>query len=245
MLQLEVAPGIHRIEDAYTNWYIVEDGSELTVVDTGTRASWNSFQEALGKMKRDRSDVRAVVLSHGHFDHLGFAERARTELGVPVFIHEADERLTREPLSYAHERSRLPYLLKPKAMPIVGALLRQRAFWPPPIGSVRTFSEGTLPVPGSPSVVFTPGHTFGHCCFHLPDREALIAGDAIVTLNPYTGDKGPQIVAGAATADSAMALASLDALSSLEAKTVLTGHGEPWREGVRKAVELSRLAGPS
>jgi glyoxylase-like metal-dependent hydrolase (beta-lactamase superfamily II) len=245
MLQLEVVPGVHRIEDAYTNWYLIEDGDELTVVDTGTRASWSSFQEALAKTHHDQNDVKAVVLSHGHFDHLGFAERARTQLGIPVFVHEADEKLTREPLSYAHERSRIPYLLKPKAMPIVGALLLQRAFWPPPIGSVRTFTDGTLPVPGSPQVVFTPGHTFGHCCFYLPGRDALIAGDAIVTLNPYTGTRGPQIVARAATADSSLALASLGELTSLTASTVLTGHGVPWREGIRKAVELTRLAGPS
>ena len=162
-----------------------------------------------------------------------------------MFVHEADEKLTREPLSYAHERSRLPYLVKPKAMPIIAALVRQRAFWPPPIGEVRTFSEGSLPVPGSPQVMFTPGHTSGHCSLYLPEHDSLIAGDAIVTLNPYTGARGPQIVAGAATADSSMALASLDALAPLPAATVLPGHGEPWRDGARKAVELARLAGPS
>jgi glyoxylase-like metal-dependent hydrolase (beta-lactamase superfamily II) len=241
MLQLEAAPRVHRVEDAYTNWYLIEDGKDLTIVDAGTRASWSSFQEALGKVGRDRSAVKALVLTHGHFDHLGFAERARLELGVPVFVHEADEKLTREPLSYAHERSRVPYLLKPRAMPIVAALLRQRAFWPPPIESVRTFTEGTLPVPGSPQVVFTPGHTFGHCCLYLPDRDTLIAGDAIVTLNPYTGDKGPQIVAGAATADSTTALTSLDAVDHLAASIVLTGHG---RSLERRSQEGGRAGSP-
>jgi glyoxylase-like metal-dependent hydrolase (beta-lactamase superfamily II) len=130
-------------------------------------------------------------------------------------------------------------------MPIVAALLRQRAFWPSPIERTRTFTEGTLPVPGGPEVVFTPGHTWGHCALHFPDRNVVIAGDAIVTLNPYTGNTGPQIVAGAATADSGTALESLDALNSTGADTVLTGHGEPWRDGIRKAVELARLAGPS
>jgi glyoxylase-like metal-dependent hydrolase (beta-lactamase superfamily II) len=245
VVELETAPGVHRIEDAYTNWYLIEDGTDLTVIDAGTRASWNSFEEALARIGRDRSAVKAVALTHGHFDHLGFAERARVELGVPVFVHEADEKLTREPMSYAHERSRLPYLLKPKAMPIVTALLKQRAFWPSPLGAVTTFSEGVLPLPGSPHVVFTPGHTFGHCSFYLPDRKALIAGDAIVTLNPYTGEKGPQIVAGAATADSSMALDSLAALDLVDAPLVLTGHGDPWRDGVRRATELARVAGPS
>lgn len=73
---------------------------------------------------------------------------------------------------------------------------------PAPLKGVVRYEGGTLPVPGSPQVVFTPGHTLGHCALHLPDRDVVIAGDAIVTLNPYTGATGPQIVARAATVDS-------------------------------------------
>jgi glyoxylase-like metal-dependent hydrolase (beta-lactamase superfamily II) len=75
MLEANVAPGVHRIEDAFTNWYLVEDDGRLTIVDTGVPTSWESFQ--LGKLGRSRSDVAAVVLTHGHFDHVVFAERAR------------------------------------------------------------------------------------------------------------------------------------------------------------------------
>jgi glyoxylase-like metal-dependent hydrolase (beta-lactamase superfamily II) len=245
VLQNDVAKGIHRIEDAYTNWYLIEDGGKLTVVDCGTRHSWHSFLHAVEATGHQVRDVEAVVLTHGHFDHLGFAEQARRELDVPVFIHEFDKPLTKRPMSYAHERSRLPYLLIPKAAPIVGALLLQRAFWPSPIEKVETFTNGTLPVPGSPEVVFSPGHTDGHCALFLPDRDVLIAGDAFVTLNPYTGKKGPQLVAGAATADSTTAFASLDALAATKAATVLTGHGEAWTKGVKEAVRLAKLAGPS
>ena len=48
MLTQNVADGVHRIEDAYTNWYIVEDEGDLTIVDAGVPTSWNSLQEALG-----------------------------------------------------------------------------------------------------------------------------------------------------------------------------------------------------
>jgi hypothetical protein len=58
-----------------------------------------------------------------------------------------------------------------------------------------------------------------------------------VTLDPYTAHTGPRIIAGAATADSAMALAW--------AGTVLPGHGEPWHEGITSAVDAARAAGPS
>jgi glyoxylase-like metal-dependent hydrolase (beta-lactamase superfamily II) len=210
------------------------------------RRSWDSLHEALGRLGRRADQIEAVVLTHAHFDHLGFAEKARTELGVPVWVHENDVPLTRHPMQYAHERPRSLYLAtQPKALPIVAALTRHGAFWPTPVKSVSRYTDGALPVPGSPQVVFTPGHTLGHCALHLPDRDAVIAGDAVVMLDPYTGDRGPQIVSGAATADSERNLRSLDALAETEATTVLTGHGEPWREGARSAVERARAAGPS
>jgi glyoxylase-like metal-dependent hydrolase (beta-lactamase superfamily II) len=103
----------------------------------------------------------------------------------------------------------------------------------------------TLDVPGRPVVVLSPGHTFGHCALHLPDRGVLFSGDALVTLDPYTAKVGPRIVAGAATADAGMALRSLDALAATEARTVLPGHGEPWTQGIRSAVDIARAVGPS
>jgi glyoxylase-like metal-dependent hydrolase (beta-lactamase superfamily II) len=245
MFEADVAPGVHRIEDAYTNWYLVEAGGRLTVVDAGVPTSWDSFTDALGRIGRSPSDVDALVLTHGHFDHLGFAERARRELGVPVWVHEDDVPLTRNPMGYAHERGRSRYLVNPGALPIMASLLRNRAFWPAPVAEVRTFSNGSLDVPGSPRVIFSPGHTYGHCALHLPDRDALIAGDAIVMLDPYTGRRGPQVVSRAATAHADKALASLGALEATGAGTVLTGHGEPWRDGIAEACRRAREAGVS
>lgn len=94
-------------------------------------------------------------------------------------------------------------------------------------------------------MIATPGHTAGHVAFHLPDRDAVLSGDALVTLDPYTGRTGPRIIAGAATADSAMALASLDAIARTGATTVLPGHGEVWRGGAAEAVAQARREGPS
>lgn len=241
----DVATGIHRIEDAYTNWYLIEgDGDELCVVDTGVRRSWSSLVAALAKLERTLDDISAVVLTHAHFDHVGFAERARRELGVEIWVHENDAPLARHPMQYGHERSRLPYLVNPRAMPIYASLAAGGAFWPPPIREVRRYTtNGSLPVPGSPQPIFTPGHTLGHCALHFPDRGALIAGDALVTLDPYTASRGPRIVARAATADTVRAMDSLDALEELEAPTVLTGHGPPWPHGASSAVAEARRAG--
>jgi glyoxylase-like metal-dependent hydrolase (beta-lactamase superfamily II) len=244
MIEENVAPGVHRIEDSYTNWYLVEQGGRLTIVDAGVPSSWESFQEALKRIGRDASDVEAVVLTHAHFDHVGFAERARSELGVPVYVHENDVPITKHPWRYDHERRRSYYFLTQlQALPIVATFLRHRAFWPKPIAEVRRYENGSLPVPGEPRVVFTPGHTLGHCALHFPDRDVVIAGDALVMLDPYTAKKGPRLVARAATVDSERNLRSLDALAETGARTVLTGHGDPWTGGVESAVAQARAAG--
>lgn len=247
MLQQNVAPGVHRVEDSYTNWYLIEDEGRLTVVDAGVPSSWESLVGALGELGHALPEIEAVVLTHAHFDHIGFAERARRTLGVPVWVHENDVPLTRNPRQYANERSLLRYLATQyDAAPMVAAFVRNRAWWPEAVREVRRYderSEETLPVPGSPRVVFTPGHTLGHCALHLPERDCVIAGDAIVTLDPYTAREGPRLVARAATADSRRALASLGALARTGAGTVLTGHGEPWTGGAESAVAEARRAG--
>jgi glyoxylase-like metal-dependent hydrolase (beta-lactamase superfamily II) len=244
MFTRDVAAGVHRIEDAFTNWYIVEAEYGLTVVDAGVPSSWDSLLDALTQLDRPIGDIRALVLTHAHFDHVGFAERLRAECEVPVYVHANDVPLTQHPWRYDHERARTPYFLTQiRALPIVATLLRHRAFWPRPVGAVvRYGDEGVLRVPGNPVVVPTPGHTLGHCALHLPDRDVLIAGDAIVTLDPYTGRTGPRLVARAATVDSRRNLESLDALVATGAKTVLTGHGEPWTDGIESAAAAAKAA---
>lgn len=245
-MQLEpnAAPGIHRVEDAFTNWYLVEQDGRLTVVDCGVPDSWDSLQQALPRLGHSAADIAAVVLTHAHFDHLGFAERARATLGVPVYVHDNDVPLTRHPWRYDHERPRAYYLAtKPRALPMVATFARHRAWFPTPVQEVVRYQGGTLPVPGEPRVVFTPGHTHGHCALHFADRGTVIAGDAVVTLDPYTARRGPRIIAGAATVDSERNLSALDALADTGAETLLCGHGAPWRDGAQRAVELARDVG--
>lgn len=240
VFQRDVADGIHRIEDSYTNWYLVEgeDGG-VTIVDTGLPTSWPSLEDALGRLGRGFSDVRAVVLTHAHFDHLGVAERARRELGVPVWVHENDAPVRPRAGEAALRRHSVPggpdrRLPRQKPGVVAGAGEGD-----------TTLCERSSSGPRLPEVVFTPGHTLGHCAPCFPERDCVIAGDAVVMLDPYTAKRGPRIVARAATADSERALASLDALAATGAKTALTGHGEPWNAGAERAAEEARRAGVS
>lgn len=61
----------------------------MVIVDAGVPAYWGSIAVALAAMGRTFDDVRAVLLTHGHSDHTGFAERAR-RAGVGIRVHELD-----------------------------------------------------------------------------------------------------------------------------------------------------------
>jgi glyoxylase-like metal-dependent hydrolase (beta-lactamase superfamily II) len=245
-MERNAAEGIHRIEDAHTNWYLVEDGERVTIVDTGFPRSWNSLVLALRQINRQPAQIEAVVLTHAHFDHMGFARRAQQELHVPVMSHEKEVPVVAHPWSYEHERSRVPYLRHPKFIQILSEMTAMGALLVKGTTRVTTYAAGQrLDIPGRPEVIATPGHTYGHCSLLFADRGALIVGDAFVMLDPYTGREGPCIVAGAATADSRAALASLEALAGVDAETALTGHGAAWRGDLKLAVERASAAGPA
>jgi glyoxylase-like metal-dependent hydrolase (beta-lactamase superfamily II) len=246
-LTLSVAPGVHRLEHAYVNCYLVEGEQGITLVDAAFPATWPFLERALHALHRDTSDVKALVLTHAHFDHIGFARRIQQDWGVPVWAHAAEAYIARHPYRYAHERSRVLYPVRePRILPVLGSMVRAGALNVRGVSDLHFFTPGdTLTVPGAPRVVFSPGHTFGHSALHLVDRNAVITGDALVTLDPYTGATGPRIVAGAATADSTEALNSLQKLEETGARIVLPGHGPVWRDGIAAAVAAARAAGRS
>jgi glyoxylase-like metal-dependent hydrolase (beta-lactamase superfamily II) len=242
-----VAPGVHRLEHAYANCYLVEDDTGVTLIDAAFPATWPLLLRALKAVHREPAEVKALILTHAHFDHLGFARRAQREWGVAVWSHAKEEYIARHPYRYAHERSRLLYPIRePQVLPVLGTMARAGALNVRGVTDLRFFEpDEVLEVPGSPRVVFSPGHTFGHSALHLGSRDALITGDALVTFEPYTGAVGPRIVSGAATADSEDALRSLDALERTGAGIVLPGHGDEWNDGIASAVAVARSAGPS
>lgn len=243
----QVAPGVHLLQHAHVNAYVLEDDDGLTLVDAGLPAFWRPLGEAVRALGRRPRDVRALVLTHAHFDHVGVARRLQQRLGLPVWAHPAEHELAAHPYRYAHENPRSIYPIRhPAAIPLLASMAVAGALRVRGVQDVRPLEAGAeLPVPGRPRVVATPGHTLGHVALHLPHRDAVLSGDALVTLDPYTTRTGPRIVAGAATADSAEALRSLEALARTGAGTVLPGHGEPWTEGVEKAADLALAAGPS
>jgi glyoxylase-like metal-dependent hydrolase (beta-lactamase superfamily II) len=240
-----VAEGVHRFSDGFVNWYLVEDDDGLTAIDAGFPPAWHQLLGGLSALERELGDLKAVVLTHGHIDHVGFAPRAQKEAGARVYVHEADEPIVRSPIPIARsERGPLRYANHAPARRLLLHALKTGAALAQRVRDLETFrDEAPLPVPGQPVPVFTPGHTDGHCAMHLPDRDLLISGDALVTYDPYTGRTGPCIVAAAATKDTGQALRSLDAIEATGAATVAPGHGDVWTGGAAEAARLARQAG--
>ncbi|WP_017602989.1 MBL fold metallo-hydrolase [Nocardiopsis alkaliphila] len=234
----EVVDGVFLLSHAHVNCYLVEDDDGVTLVDGGLPVMWAMVLGVLQGRGRSPRDIKALVLTHGHFDHVGFALRAQREWDVPVLVHPSDQRLAAHPYRYTPQRNRFLYpLTHPRSLPLLARMATAGALSVKGVDTVATLEAGaTLSVPGRPTVVHTPGHTDGHCVLHLPDRDTVISGDALVTLDPYTGRQGPQTVASAATKNTRQALASLDAVAATKAGTVLPGHGEPWTQGAEAAV---------
>ncbi len=236
----EVAPGIHRLGNERVNFYAVEEGNRLMLVDAGLPGFLGQLDEFLGGRP-----VEAVLLTHAHGDHVGIAEPVRAR-GATVHVHENDAEMARTAKQPSGERSMRHYFRYGATWSLLWMGLRNGGWRSVKIAELSPFGDdAALDLPGSPVVVPVPGHSDGSVAFHFPDRGALIAGDALCTRNPLTGRDGPQLMPGAFSVSSEQMMASLARLEPLEAGVLLVGHGDPWTGGVAAAVARAREAGRS
>lgn len=249
LMVTEVAPQVHVLGSLRFNWYVVAESGSYTVVDAGLPAHWPQIGTLLTALGAGLDDVEAVLITYGHGDHAGNAERLRTGAAATVYVHPEDReelrsgKMPNPSLAGLVLLPRRPAMLSFMAEAIRGGVVPRF----PAVRQLSEFADGeVLDVPGRPRVVHVPGHTPGSCALHLADAGTVFTGDALVTHNPFAPRwrrNGPQLCIDAAQDDPAQAHASLDRLAGLGARTALPGHGEPWHGGIDAAVDHARRLG--
>lgn len=245
MRHWQVGAGMHRFGDGIVNWYLVDEGGALTLIDTAWPRSWPEIERAVQAIGRRVEDIQAILLTHGHADHMGGAEDAHQATGLAVRAHRHEiprlEGRKKGGSSWALVPRLAPHLWRPTAFGFVIHAVRRGFLTPKWVTALLAFEDGDqLDVPGHPTVILAPGHTEGHSGFHLGDRGILLPGDELVTMDPLTRQRGPRLMPASLNDNQDQARASLDKLIGLDAGLLLPGHGDPWNGTPADAVTQAR-----
>ena len=137
--------------------------------------------------------------------------------------------------------SLLPHLWRLASLGFVLRATGEGFLTPTWVEEVQPFeADEELDIPGRLRAIRTPGHTEGHVSLVSEEKDVLFAGDAILTLDPLTREKGPRLPPDSLNTYPDQARTSLDALEEVEVRTLLPGHGEPWTRGVPRAVTQAK-----
>lgn len=222
--------------------FIGKPGGEWVLADAGMPQSAAQIRAACERRFGENAKPQGIVLTHGHFDHVGAIVELLDEWDVPVYAHELEMPFLTGRQSY------------PSPDPAVegGLVAKLSSLFPVEPVNLGTRVE-KLPMDGSIPVlpewrwIHTPGHTPGHISLFRERDRALVAGDAFVTvrqdslLNVFTQQPDMSGPPRYLTTDWEAARQSVRKLRDLQPQSAIAGHGMPM-EGERLAESLRKLA---
>ncbi|GAA5152122.1 MBL fold metallo-hydrolase [Amycolatopsis dongchuanensis] len=240
----EVAANVFMARGTDVNWVLVRDGEDVTLIDGGWPGDVAAVEASVRAIGRRPEDVRAVLLTHAHLDHMGALNHFHERYGAPVYTHATEVgHARRERLEQATPVDVLKQFVRPGGAGWILRILRAGALTHPSIPHARPFpTEGALDLPGNPVPVPCAGHTSGHVAYLLPDQGVVASGDALVTGHPLSRTTGPQLIPAFFTHFLEESRESLDAFAKLDAGVLAPGHGDPWRGSMADAVEAARAS---
>lgn len=215
---------------------------EWVLVDAGVKGTAGAILRAVKRRFGDAAPPAAIVLTHGHFDHVGALVELAERWQVPIYAHEFE-------LPYLNGEASYP----PPDPSVGGGLMSAVAgFYPRGPVDVRRWlkplpADGSVPEMSDWRWLHTPGHTPGHVSLWRERDSALIAGDAFVTTaqeSAYAVMRqrpelhGPPMYY---TQDWDAAEASVARLADLAPELAVTGHGRALR-GADLRIALQALA---
>jgi glyoxylase-like metal-dependent hydrolase (beta-lactamase superfamily II) len=230
MMIEQIASGLWQIPTTRRdNAFLAEDDDGYTLVDVGWGQAPDRIAAAMTELGRKPTDIRRIVITHAHPDHVKGAAGMRERSGAPVFIHAADAgwlRAGRVPGT--GRQGRLGRLVD--KLPLL--------HWTP-VEPDAVLTDGET-VPGGLRVIHTPGHTAGHIVLVHEPTQTLLAGDAVVNRSGR-----PRMGPAALAADTAARAESLHRLPA-DVAAVGFAHGAALTgDGVWAYTDwLTKLNGP-
>jgi glyoxylase-like metal-dependent hydrolase (beta-lactamase superfamily II) len=241
-LQIAADLAYRRLMIVNVVFYGLPGTSEWVLIDTGVFGTKGLIQNAASERFGPSAKPLAIVLTHGHFDHVGCLEDLAREWDVPVYAH-----LLEHP--YLHGKEAYP----PPDPSVGGGMiaLSSSLFPRAPVDVAERLKalpdDGTVPHMPGWQWITTPGHSPGHISLWRGADRAMIVGDAFVTtrqesvyaaLTQEPEMHGPPMYF---TPDWASARESVRRLARLEPESVVTGHGRAMR-GPQMRSALNHLA---